>query len=98
MVGSRKDKRPHKEQNNTPRIRRIKTESDNSYENDEFIRKMTGKIRIHKIKTIKQKYYNTIVVRIGDIDAHCEPDSEASANIMDEYQFKARKKEQILVN
>ena len=53
---------------------------------------MTDKIEIHKIKTIKQKLYNTIEVRIGDTDAFCEPDNGASANIMDEYQFKALKR------
>ena len=56
---------------------------------------MTDRIRIHKIKTIKQKYYNTIKVRIGDIDANYEPASGASANIMDEYQFKALKRTNI---
>ena len=60
-----------------------------------FIRKMTDKIKIHKIKNIKQKHYNTIEVRIGDIDAFCEPDGGASANIMDEYQFKALKRTNI---
>ena len=44
---------------------------------------MTNKLRIHRIKTIKQKYYNTIEVRIGDIYIYCKPDSRASANIMD---------------
>ena len=49
------------------------------------------KFRIHKIKAIKQKY-NTIEVRIGNIDTYCEPDSRASANIMGRYQFKAPKR------
>lgn len=53
---------------------------------------MTDKIRKHKIKNIKQKYHNTIEVRIRDIDAYCESDSGASTNIMDEYQFKAIKR------
>ena len=42
--------------------------------------------------TIKQKHYNTIEVRIGDIDAFCELDSGASANFTDEYQFKGLKR------
>ena len=93
--GSQKDRfsTENREQKNTPqRIRRIETESDKSSEDEEVIRKMTDKIRIHKIKIIKQKYYNTIEVRIGDIDAYCDPDSGTSANIMDEYQFKALKR------
>ena len=42
-----------------------------------------------------QKHINTIEVKIGDIDAFCEPDSGASANIMFEYQFKAPKRTNI---
>ena len=34
---------------------------------------------------------DTILIRIGDFDAFVEPGSEASANVMDEYQFKALK-------
>ena len=56
---------------------------------------MTNEIKIHKIKTIKQKHYNTIEIRIGEIDAFYGPDSEVSANIMDEYQFKALKRTSI---
>ena len=71
---------------------RLGTESDKSSKDEEFIIKMIDKIRIHKIKTIKQKYYNTIEIRIEDIDVYCEPDSGASANILDEYQFNALKR------
>ena len=39
------------------------------------------------------------MIRIGDIDAYVEPDSGASANIMDEYQFKAlRHRSQEILN
>ena len=34
---------------------------------------------------------DTVLIRIRDIDAFVEPDSGASANVMDEYQFKALK-------
>ena len=34
---------------------------------------------------------DTVLIRIGDIDAFVEPDSGASANVMHEYQFKALK-------
>ncbi len=70
----------------------IETESDNSSENEEFIRKMTDMIWRYKIKIIKQKHYNSIEVRIGDIDIYCKPDSGATANIRDEYQFKTLKR------
>ena len=34
---------------------------------------------------------DTVLIRIGDIDAFVEPDSGANATVMDEYQFKALK-------
>ena len=34
---------------------------------------------------------DTALIRIGGIDAFVEPDNGASANVMDEYQFKALK-------
>ena len=84
-VEAKKDERPYKEENNTlRRIRRRETESDISSEDKEFSRKMTDKIRINKIKTRKQKYYNIIEVRIKDIDTYSELDCSSSAKIMDE--------------
>ena len=80
----------NRRQDNTPRnIRRVEREADTSSEDEEFIRKMN--IKIHKIKTIK-KCNNIVEIRIGDVDTYCEPDSGASANVMDEYQFKALKR------
>ena len=35
------------------------------------------------------KSKGAVMVRLGDIDAHVEPGSGASVNLMDEYQFKA---------
>ena len=35
---------------------------------------------------------DTVLIRIGDIDAFVEPDTGASVNVMDEYQFKALKR------
>ena len=34
---------------------------------------------------------DTVLIRIGDIEVHVEPDSEASVKVMDEYQFRALK-------
>ena len=39
--------------------------------------------------TSDQEATKTVLFRIGDIDANVEPDSGASANIVDEYQFRA---------
>ena len=90
---NKKDRHPYGKQDSTPRrIKRVETESDKSSEDEESIRKMTDEIKIHKIKTIKQKHYNIKEVRIGHIDPFCEPDTGVSANIMDEYQFKALKR------
>ena len=76
----------------------IETVSNNSSEDQEIIRKMTEKIKIPKrrLRYTKLKlYYNIIKVRIGDIDTYCEPDSEASVNIVDKYQSKALKRTNI---
>ena len=46
----------------------------------------------HQLKKIRSgSSQDTIVIRIGDNDSHVEPDSGASANVMDEYHFKALK-------
>ena len=69
--GSQKDRQHYREQNNIiRRIRTIETESNKSSEDEKFIKKMTDKIKIYKTKTIKQKYHNTIQVRIRDIDVN----------------------------
>ena len=50
----KKDSQPNRKQDSTPRrIKRIETEADKSSEDEEFIRKMTDNIKIHKIKTKK---------------------------------------------
>ena len=47
---------------------------------------------LHRVKKIRSgPNQDTVLIRIGDIDAFVEPHSGASANVMDEYQFKALK-------
>ena len=47
---------------------------------------------LHQVKKVRSgASQDTVLIRIGDIDAYVEPDSETSANVMDEYQFKALK-------
>ena len=47
---------------------------------------------LHQVKKVRSGgSQDTVLIRIGDIDAYVEPDSGASANVMDEYQFKALK-------
>ena len=44
----------------------------------------------HHVKRVRSgSNQDTVLIKIGDIDANVEPDSGASANIMDEYQFRA---------
>ena len=47
---------------------------------------------LHRVKKIRSgPNQDTVLIRIGDIDAFVEPHSGASTNVMDEYQFKAFK-------
>ena len=47
---------------------------------------------LHRVKKIRPSpSQDTVLIRIGDIDAFVEPGSGASTNAMDEYQFKALK-------
>ena len=34
---------------------------------------------------------DTVLITIGDLDVHIQPNSRASVNVMDEYQFRALK-------
>ncbi|PFX12683.1 hypothetical protein AWC38_SpisGene23317 [Stylophora pistillata] len=48
---------------------------------------------LHRVKKIRTDLdQDTVLIRIRDIDAFVEPDSGASANVMDKYRFKALKR------
>ena len=86
---------PQEESKETKRERVKKTteaeetssDSDNDYVNLQQIAQ-----HLHRVKNIRSgQCQDTVLIRIGDIDAFIEPDSRTSANVMDEYQFKALK-------
>ena len=59
---------------------------------DDYIYLQETAQHLHRVKKIRSgPNQDTVLIRIGDIDAFVEPDSGASANVMDEYQFKALK-------
>ena len=59
---------------------------------DDYIYLQETAQHLHRVKKIRSgPNQDTVLIRIGDIDAFVEPDSGASANEMDEYQFKALK-------
>ena len=77
------------------------SESDSeSSESDSDYLHQTAQHVTHHVKRVRSgANQDTVMIRIGDIDAHVEPDSGASANIMDEYQFKAlRHRSQEILN
>lgn len=80
-------------QNNQGSEQYIKKTTDDdvsSSESDAEFIYQTAKHVEHHVKKVKSGgNQDTVLIRIGDIDANVEPDSGASANIMDEYQFKA---------
>ena len=56
---------------------------------DTFYLQQTAE-HLHREKKIRPgASQDTVLIQIGDIDAFVEPGSGASANVMDEYQFKA---------
>ena len=59
---------------------------DSSYTQQE------GKHIEHVGKFKSREPQNTVEILISDVRAKCEPDSGASANIMDEYQYRALRK------
>ena len=65
-------------------------DGDQSSESDSDFLEQAAKHMTHHANRIRSgPSQNTVLIKIGDMDAHVEPDSGASANIMDEYQFKA---------
>ena len=67
-------------------------EETSSGSDDDYIYLQETAQHLHRVKKIRSgPNQETVLIRIGDIDAFVEPDSGASANVMDEYQFKALK-------
>ena len=68
------------------------TEEISSDSDDDYIYFQETAQQLHRVKRIRSgPFQDTVLIRIGDIDAFVEPESGASANVMDEYQFKALK-------
>ena len=67
-------------------------ETSSGSDDDDYIYLQETAQHLHGVKKIKSgPNQDTVLIRIGDIDAFVEPGSGASANVMDEYQFKALK-------
>ena len=67
-------------------------EETSSDSDDDYIYLQETAQHLHRVKKIRSgPNQDTVLIRIGDIAAFVEPDSGASANVMDEYQFKALK-------
>ena len=64
-------------------------DESSSESDDEFILQASKHVSHHVKRVRSASNQDTVSIRIGDIDANVEPDSGASANIMDEYQFRA---------
>ena len=79
-----------------PRKERIKktteAEETSSDSEDDYIYLQETAQHLRRVKKIRSGLnQDAVLIRIGDIDAFIEPDSGASANVMDEYQYKALK-------
>ena len=61
-------------------------EETSSGSDDDYIYLQKTAQHLHRVKKIRSgPNQDTVIIRIGDIDAFVEPDSEASANVTDEY-------------
>ena len=81
--------RNHRGGNSQKHIKKTSDDQPSSDSDDQFI-SQAAKHASHHVKRVRSgKNQDTVLIRIGDIDASVEPDNGASANIMDEYQFRA---------
>ena len=81
--------RDHRGGNSQKHIKKTSDDHTSSDSDDEFISQAAKHVSHHVKRVRSGKNQDTVLIRIGDIDASVEPDSGASANIMDEYQFRA---------
>lgn len=82
------------ERSKKTKIRRIKNTTQaletSSYSDDVYI--YPQEMAQHRVMKIRSgPNQDTVLICIGDFDAFVEPESAASANVMNEYQFKALK-------
>ena len=71
---------------------RVKKTTDSSEDSDDGFLQQTARHLNYEAKRVRSSNKtNTVRLRIADLDANVEPDSGASINIMDEYQFRAFK-------
>ena len=65
---------------------------DTSSESDCEYRQHTARHVLHRAKKLRSATtQDMVLIRIGDLDVHIEPNSRTSVNVMDEYQFRALK-------
>ena len=65
---------------------------ETSDDSDSEYLQLTKEHTLHQVKKTRSgASQDTVLIRIEDMDAHVEPDSGASANVMDEHQFRALK-------
>ena len=91
-----KDNRAQHQQQPRLRVRRTVdgtevSNGDSSESDSDFIQQTAKHLKhqVRRVERIKTQQQGTVPIRMNDVDTFCEPDSGASANIMDEYQFKA---------
>ncbi|PFX14103.1 Retrovirus-related Pol polyprotein [Stylophora pistillata] len=71
---------------------RVKKTTDSSEDSDDGFLQQTARHPNYEAKKVRSSNKtNTVRLRIADLDADLDPDSGASINIMDEYQFRALK-------
>ena len=84
---------PRRQQSNQNRVKKLEQEQEEAdEESDDSSYIQQGKHIEHVGKLKSREPQNTVEILISDVRAKCEPDSGASANIMDAYQYRALRK------
>ena len=70
----------------------IEADTDTSSESDCKCFQHTARHVLNWAKKVRSgRTQDTVLITIGDLDVHIEPNSRASVNVVDEYQFRALK-------
>ena len=70
----------------------IEADTDTSSESDCKYLQHTARHVLNWAKKVRSgRTQDMVLITIGDLDVHIEPNSRASVNVMDEYQFRALK-------
>ena len=91
-VDQHQTRNKRKAKSHEKKTKTTEADTDASSESDCEYLQQTARHVLRRVKKMRSgRAQDTVLIRIGDIEAHVEPDSGASLNVMDEYQFRGLK-------